>query len=110
MDACISFQDLKIYFLHFENESYTHHFFELFSHEGKIVAEQGRNLYFYRAGENPELPGYKMLKNKGVDLGSDINKYQFNVAIELRIILISYHLTCVQVKKQFKIRSRFLRY
>ena len=24
-----------------------------------------------------------MLKNKGVDLGSDINKYQFNVAIEL---------------------------
>ena len=83
LDACISFQDLKIYFLHFENESYTHHFFELFSHEGKIVAEQGRNLYFYRAGENPELPGYKMLKNKGVDLGSDINKYQFNVAIEL---------------------------
>ena len=69
--------------MHFEDESYTHHSLEVFTAEGRLSSHQGRDFYFNKSDNVLDLPGYRILNDQKIDMNSDMNKYQYNVILQL---------------------------
>jgi predicted dehydrogenase len=68
-------------------EHFSHYTLDLVTSSGRLCYEQGGELFWRDAEAHPALDGYRRLAPKPEVIGNDMNRYQYHVTEQLKLVL-----------------------
>ena len=84
-DLEVDFKNGKVIFISAWEEAFSHYTIELVSKSGRLRYDNGGELITWNSVHiDPDIPGYKILKNVPEIISNDMEHYQRNVANELK--------------------------
>jgi predicted dehydrogenase len=83
-DVQVEFKRGAVVFLAAWEEAYSHYTIELLSQSGRLRYEQGGELITWQSAyDDPNFPGYKILRTAPDLIANDMGRYQWNVVDQL---------------------------
>lgn len=83
-DVQVEFKEGSVVFLAAREEAFSHYTVELISQSGRLRYEQGGELVTWQSvDDDPNFPGYKILRSTPDLIENDMGRYQLNVVDQL---------------------------
>ncbi len=91
-DMKVAFERGQVVFLAAREEDYSHYTVELVAPNGRLRYEKGgRRIVWQGARPDPVFAGHVSLADEGASIASEMNRFQYNVAVQIAASLAGQH-------------------